>query len=452
MESVHYLMKTVAGRAQHPAAVVLRHRRAGRGAERHRHPPGRPGAVDAVPGPGDRLPARTCRCWRRSAGRRRFPRRSSGASPASRGFPAVLAPSVKDGRLEYFCNTLVSYTLRGIHTTLNVIWDWEPAAGCGRHALRGLPGHPRAGRSAADAGRPLPARALRRAGRRGGRGAGALGGAGKDRGAAARVSRASRWRIAAPRSTSRFPRRSASATRRTSRRSRRTSCGTCANRARAAGVGAAEHARQVLRDDHGHRAEPAGARQGGAAHRAAIGAGAPTAQLPTFQRPTPKVAHPARRFLAGRATSALPRLGPSARDRAPAAFDARCISSSGVAARSHTAGMLAPRALAAERIARLGATRAHRHGLSARKNAPPARALTMPAPAGATPKAGAQSVGRPGDPGGRGESAPARPERLRRIFQTAAVALAALRRQADMARPPRAALSPFALGPPRALE
>jgi predicted dehydrogenase len=44
-------------------------------------------------------------------------------------FPPSLAASVKDGRLEYYCNTLVSYTLRGVHTTLNVIWDWEPPAG-----------------------------------------------------------------------------------------------------------------------------------------------------------------------------------------------------------------------------------------------------------------------------------------------------------------------------------
>jgi hypothetical protein len=38
---------------------------------------------------------------------------------------------VKNGSLEYFCNTLVTYTLRGIHTTLNVIWDWEPPPGSG---------------------------------------------------------------------------------------------------------------------------------------------------------------------------------------------------------------------------------------------------------------------------------------------------------------------------------
>ena len=47
------------------------------------------------------------------------------------GFPASLAASVKDGKLEYFCNTLVTYTLRGNHVKLNVIWDWEPPEGGG---------------------------------------------------------------------------------------------------------------------------------------------------------------------------------------------------------------------------------------------------------------------------------------------------------------------------------
>ena len=46
-------------------------------------------------------------------------------------FPDGLAASVTDGRLEYYCNTLVSYALRGIHTTLNIIWDWEAAPGAG---------------------------------------------------------------------------------------------------------------------------------------------------------------------------------------------------------------------------------------------------------------------------------------------------------------------------------
>ncbi|HET7216550.1 MAG TPA: putative oxidoreductase C-terminal domain-containing protein [Vicinamibacterales bacterium] len=46
-------------------------------------------------------------------------------------FPDSLSASVKDGRLEYYCNTVVSYALRGIHTKLNVIWDWEAPAGGG---------------------------------------------------------------------------------------------------------------------------------------------------------------------------------------------------------------------------------------------------------------------------------------------------------------------------------
>jgi predicted dehydrogenase len=47
------------------------------------------------------------------------------------GFPSDLAGSVKNGKLEYYCNTLVSYALRGVHTMLNVIWDWEAPAGSG---------------------------------------------------------------------------------------------------------------------------------------------------------------------------------------------------------------------------------------------------------------------------------------------------------------------------------
>lgn len=46
-------------------------------------------------------------------------------------FEPHLAPSVKDGTLEYYANTLVSYALRGVHTTLNVIWDWEAPPGGG---------------------------------------------------------------------------------------------------------------------------------------------------------------------------------------------------------------------------------------------------------------------------------------------------------------------------------
>jgi predicted dehydrogenase len=50
------------------------------------------------------------------------------ATPA---FPENLASSVQNGKLEYYCNTLFSYSLRGVHTKLNVIWDWEAPAGSG---------------------------------------------------------------------------------------------------------------------------------------------------------------------------------------------------------------------------------------------------------------------------------------------------------------------------------
>ncbi len=46
-------------------------------------------------------------------------------------FPESLAPSVKNRELEYFCNTRVSYTLHGTHIRLSVIWDWEAPPGSG---------------------------------------------------------------------------------------------------------------------------------------------------------------------------------------------------------------------------------------------------------------------------------------------------------------------------------
>jgi hypothetical protein len=48
-------------------------------------------------------------------------------------FPDALKSAIVDGKLEYYCNSLVSYALRGVHTKLNVIWDWEPPAGSDTH-------------------------------------------------------------------------------------------------------------------------------------------------------------------------------------------------------------------------------------------------------------------------------------------------------------------------------
>jgi predicted dehydrogenase len=46
-------------------------------------------------------------------------------------FPDYLTPQVRDGRLDYFCNTRVSYMLRGAHVGLNVLWDFEAQPGAG---------------------------------------------------------------------------------------------------------------------------------------------------------------------------------------------------------------------------------------------------------------------------------------------------------------------------------
>jgi predicted dehydrogenase len=50
------------------------------------------------------------------------------------GFPPELRGKVANGSLRYDCNTLVSYTVRGVHVTLNAIWDWEaPPSALDRH-------------------------------------------------------------------------------------------------------------------------------------------------------------------------------------------------------------------------------------------------------------------------------------------------------------------------------
>jgi predicted dehydrogenase len=47
------------------------------------------------------------------------------------GFPEFLRSEIQRDGLHYFCNTLVSYRLRGIHTTLNILWDVEAETGAG---------------------------------------------------------------------------------------------------------------------------------------------------------------------------------------------------------------------------------------------------------------------------------------------------------------------------------
>jgi predicted dehydrogenase len=52
-------------------------------------------------------------------------------------YPASLASYVVSSQLLYYCNTMVSYSLRGIHVWLNVSWSFEAGPGIGdRHLAR----------------------------------------------------------------------------------------------------------------------------------------------------------------------------------------------------------------------------------------------------------------------------------------------------------------------------
>ncbi|MGF1579707.1 MAG: putative oxidoreductase C-terminal domain-containing protein [Gemmataceae bacterium] len=48
-------------------------------------------------------------------------------------FPSFVSEHIKDAKFEYFCNTAVTYTVRGIHTKLDVLWDYEATEGGDKH-------------------------------------------------------------------------------------------------------------------------------------------------------------------------------------------------------------------------------------------------------------------------------------------------------------------------------
>jgi predicted dehydrogenase len=48
-------------------------------------------------------------------------------------FPQYLRASVMDDKLQYYCNTRVSYALRGIHVKLDVLWNYEAPTGGDTH-------------------------------------------------------------------------------------------------------------------------------------------------------------------------------------------------------------------------------------------------------------------------------------------------------------------------------
>jgi predicted dehydrogenase len=136
MESVHYLLKTVAGVPNRRPAWFFDVSQQGEGlSDVGTH------LVDLVQwilfptqslDAGADLRVLAARRWPTELSREEF-RQVTGESD----FPEALAGSVVAGRLAYFCNTQVSYALRGVHVKLNVQWDYVAAPGAGdtHHAV-----------------------------------------------------------------------------------------------------------------------------------------------------------------------------------------------------------------------------------------------------------------------------------------------------------------------------
>jgi predicted dehydrogenase len=130
MESVHYLMKTVAGMPLIRPTWFFDTGEQGEAlSDVGTH------LVDLVQWTLRPDQAIDYRSDIRITGAYRWPTRLSEADfrrvTGAPAFSPEVAGAVTDGVLEYYGNTFVSYTIRGVHTSLNVIWDWEPQPGAG---------------------------------------------------------------------------------------------------------------------------------------------------------------------------------------------------------------------------------------------------------------------------------------------------------------------------------
>jgi predicted dehydrogenase len=130
MESVHYLMKTVAGVPNRRPAWFFDIHQQGEGlTDVGTH------LVDLVPWilfPGQPIDYRTD-VWVLAGRRWPTPLRRADFHKVTgeEDFPDFLVGQVQGDRLDYYCNNRVSYLVRGIHTRLNVLWEFEASAGTG---------------------------------------------------------------------------------------------------------------------------------------------------------------------------------------------------------------------------------------------------------------------------------------------------------------------------------
>ena len=162
MESVHNILKLVAGAPNLRPAWFFDTAGAGRGARRRRHAPRRPGAVAAVPGAGDRLPVASSRCRRPGAGRRRSPRDELRRVTGLKQLPGELdgadaattsSPTTRTARRPTRCAES--------HVRVKALWNYEAPAGAGDTHTAARARQPRAPRGAAGRRAEVAARALR---------------------------------------------------------------------------------------------------------------------------------------------------------------------------------------------------------------------------------------------------------------------------------------------------
>jgi predicted dehydrogenase len=130
MESVHYLLKMVAGAPLRRPAWYFDVRQQGEGL-------GDVGThlVDLVPWVLFPDQALDCRKDVQMVSAQRKPTVLSKSDfrkiTGEDSFPEYLAGNLKRGKLEYYCNTYATYVLKGVHVKLNVLWDLEQPAGAG---------------------------------------------------------------------------------------------------------------------------------------------------------------------------------------------------------------------------------------------------------------------------------------------------------------------------------
>ena len=77
-------------------------------------------------------------------------------------FPAYLHGQMKSDKLDYYCNTHLDYTIRGVHVHMDVLWDFEQPVSEGDTYIATFRGHQGQGGNPPDQGARLDAGAVHR--------------------------------------------------------------------------------------------------------------------------------------------------------------------------------------------------------------------------------------------------------------------------------------------------